>query len=365
MSNDCGCKNCKKIHEHVASLLPFKILEAVIDKPLRIAGVAMAAGLSRNFNLYTIEELEAFAPLLVGAPVYIEHVAVDCAAGKVTNCTYDPVSRCLLYEAEIYDPVIVEKIRNGLIQHVSVGADYDALDVVDAKIPHGLSHPELSLVAIPGIPETNIQVLEHLRESFVGAKGVVKEAVREGDTVFCVFCNSPADYFVSICEKCFGELVPEIPHSLDSKDGAKEKDLHAAEVEKMDEKEIDKIAEKVALKVGDLNSLKVERLKTELLDAQNKVLEAEGKVKFAQDSRDEANGKLSAANRTVEYLKKLMPGVDLLSNPPVLMPVAEHIAVLEKHLPSVMAERSSMGLQRQAQEMRRSILQAKEKLRVK
>ena len=38
-------------------------------------------------------------------------------------------------------------------------------DVVDAKIPHGLSKPELSLVAVPGIPETNIQVLEHLKES--------------------------------------------------------------------------------------------------------------------------------------------------------------------------------------------------------
>ena len=34
------------MHEHVASLLPFKVLEAVADKPLRIAGVAMAAGMS-------------------------------------------------------------------------------------------------------------------------------------------------------------------------------------------------------------------------------------------------------------------------------------------------------------------------------
>jgi hypothetical protein len=365
MSNDCGCKNCRKVREHVASLLPFRLLESVVGKPLRIGGIAMAAGMSRNFNVYSSEELRSFAPLLVGAPVFIEHVAVDCAAGKVTNCTYDSVSRCLLYEAEIYDAVIAEKIRNGLIQHVSVGADYDALDVVDAKIPHGLSHPELSLVAIPGIAETNIQVLEHLRESFVGAKGVVKEAVGEKDNVFCVFCNSSADFFVSICEKCFGDLVPEISRSLDVKDGFREKDLDFVGVEKMDENDLDRIAEKVALKVGELGSLEVERLKMELLEAQKKVLEADGRVKFAVDARDEANGKLSAASRTVEYLKKLMPGVDLLSNPPVLMPVAEHIAVLEKHLPSVMAERSSMGLQRQAQEMRRSIMQAKEKLRVK
>ena len=77
-----------------------------------------------------------------------------------------------------------------------------------------------------------------------------------------------------------------------------------------------------------------------------------GKVKIAQDAREETNGKLSVANKAVEDLKKLMPGVDLLANPPVLMPVVEHIAVLERHLPSVMAERSSLGLQRHAQEMR-------------
>jgi hypothetical protein len=365
MSSECGCRNCKIVHEHVASLLPFKVLEAVADKPLRIGGVAMAAGMSRNFNVYTVEELEAFAPFLVGAPVYIEHVAVDSAAGKVTNCSYDSVSRCLLYEAEIYDPIIAEKIRNGLIQHVSVGADYDALDVVDAKVPHGLSHPELSLVAVPGIPETNIHVLEHLRESLAGAKGVVKEAVGEQDEVFCVFCNKPADYFVSICEKCSGELVPDIPVGSDSKDGVQEKPVHFLGVESLDEKDLDKIAEKVALKVGELNSLEVEKLKTELLEAQKKVLESEGKAKIAQDAREETNGKLAVANKAVEDLKKLMPGVDLLANPPVLMPVAEHIAVLERHLPSVMAERSSMGLQRHAQEMRGSIMQAKEKLRVK
>jgi hypothetical protein len=365
MSQTC-CKDCKgKVREHVASLLPFKVIEAVVDKPLRISGVAIAAGMSRNFNVYTSEELQAFAPLLVGAPVYIEHVAVDSAAGKVTKCTYDASSRCLLYEAEIYDPVIADKIRLGLIQHVSVGADYDVLDVVDAKIPHGLSKPELSLVAVPGIPETNIQVLERLRESLAGAKGVVKEAVGEQDMVFCVFCNRPADYFVSICEKCSGELVPDIPVVPDSKDSVQEKPVSFVGVESLEEKDLDKIAEKVALKVGELNSFEVEKLKTELLEAQKKIMEAMDNVKIAQSARDEANDKLVLLNKTVEDLKKLMPGVDLLANPPVLMPVAEHIAVLERHLPSVMAERSSMGLQRHAQEMRGSIMQAKERLRAK
>ena len=123
--------------------MPFKVLESIAGKPLRIGGVAMAAGMSRNFNVYTPEELQVFADKLVNAPVYIEHVAVENSAGKVTKCTYDAASRCLLYEAEIYDQAIADKVRNGLIQHVSVGADYDVLDVVDAKVPHGLFNPEL------------------------------------------------------------------------------------------------------------------------------------------------------------------------------------------------------------------------------
>jgi hypothetical protein len=60
----------------VASVLPFRVVEAA-GLPLRVSGVAMTAGLSRNFNLYTPEELEFFAGKLVGAPVYLEHVDVS------------------------------------------------------------------------------------------------------------------------------------------------------------------------------------------------------------------------------------------------------------------------------------------------
>jgi len=229
-----GCKDCKSFREHVASLLPFKVLESAVDKPLRIGGVAMAAGMSRNFNVYTPEELQVFADKLVNAPVYIEHVAADSATGKVTKCTYDPASRCLLYEAEIYDQTIADKIRNGLIQHVSVGADYAALDVVDAKVPHGLFNPELSLVAIPGIPETNVQVLEHLATD--------KKAV-----------------------------------------------------ESLKEKEMDLIAEKVVLKISEKSSLENEKLKTQLSEAKSKLTESEGKIKVSEAARDEANGKLAVA----------------------------------------------------------------------
>jgi hypothetical protein len=152
-----------KRREHFCAIMPFKVLEKIVEKPLRIRGVALTAGISRNFNIYTPEEIQAFAQKLVSAPVYIEHVAVPNAIGKITKTEWD--GQNLWYEAEIYDEETAEKIRKGLIRHVSIGADYETIDILDGKAPHGLHNAELSLVAVPGVPEANIQILERLQES--------------------------------------------------------------------------------------------------------------------------------------------------------------------------------------------------------
>ncbi len=147
--------------EGFRAVLPFDIRERIADKPLKVRGVALTAGLSRNLNVYTPDELKAFAAKLAGAPMYVEHVAVPYAVGKVTKAEWDGHS--LSYEAEVYDEETAEKIRRGLIQHVSVGADYETLEVFSGRIPHGLHNAEISLVAVPGVPEANIRVMEQLR----------------------------------------------------------------------------------------------------------------------------------------------------------------------------------------------------------
>jgi hypothetical protein len=55
--------------------------------------------------------------------------------------------------------------------------------VVDGKVPHGLHNAELSLVAVPGIPETNVQVLEkledkQLQEKLSQTEGKLTEAAK-------------------------------------------------------------------------------------------------------------------------------------------------------------------------------------------
>ena len=147
-------------HEHLYCLTP--ILEKIIEKPLKIRGVALTAGMSRNMNIYMEKELEDFASKLLGSPVYLEHVSALNAVGRVTSAVWDPDSKALFYEAEIYDDETQEKIRRGLIQHVSVAADYERISVLDGKVPHGLHNAELSLVAVPGIPQTNITIMERL-----------------------------------------------------------------------------------------------------------------------------------------------------------------------------------------------------------
>jgi len=92
----------------------------------------------------------------------LEHVTAENSVGKVINAWWDPENKAVWYEAEIYDDEVQNKIRKGLIQHVSVGADYERIDVLDGKVPHGLHNAELSLVAVPGIPQTNIQIMEKL-----------------------------------------------------------------------------------------------------------------------------------------------------------------------------------------------------------
>lgn len=132
---------------------------------LRVKGVLAPARVSRNNRLYLPEELRRMAEELDGAevPVYWEHVSARNAVGRAW-VKWDDVRKVLRYEAEIFDEEAAEKIRSGLVKHVSLGADYETIDLVDeVVVPRNLHLREISLVAVPGIPEANIEVVESIR----------------------------------------------------------------------------------------------------------------------------------------------------------------------------------------------------------
>ncbi len=144
-----------------------------MEKPLKVGGDAVRVGMSRNKNLYTDEELHKFAPSLAGRPIYIEHVSSGNAVGEVTKSWYDTTAQIVKYEGYIWDQSTADQLKLGLIKNVSICADYEAVDLEEVKIPHDLSADHLGLVAVPGVPGANINILEHLLH-----EGIIMESAQ-------------------------------------------------------------------------------------------------------------------------------------------------------------------------------------------
>ncbi len=344
------CGSCKRVKEHIAAVLPFQVLEKITDTPLRIRGVAMCSGMSRNHNIYTSEELQAFSSKLTNAPVYIEHVAVPNAVGKVTKTDWD--GHNLWYEAEIYDDQTAEKIRKGLVQHVSVGADYEAVDVVDGKVPHGLHNAELSLVAVPGIPETNVQVLETLVDTKV-TEALKKAGIQEAEWDTEYINNLPDDAFAYIesggrkdeQDKTVPRSLRHLPYK--NAEGNLDADHVRNALARLDQTAISAEAKAAA---------------TEKLCSAAAELNIESTVCNLQGKSESLQTQLAEAQRTIEDLRKQVSGGGLIKNPSKVIAVSEAAKMVEAVLPSPMVQRSwSLGPQRMCQELRRVVQQLEQR----
>ncbi|MEM2971505.1 MAG: hypothetical protein QW270_03685 [Candidatus Bathyarchaeia archaeon] len=350
----------EKVREHFRAIFPFKVLEKIVDKPLRIKGIAMTAGMSRNFNIYTPEELQAFAQKLVSAPVYIEHVAVPNAVGKVTKTEWDGAN--LWYEAEIYDDETAEKIRKGLVQHVSVGADYETLDILDGKVPHGLHNAELSLVAVPGIPETNIHVLESL-----GRQPSVKEA--EWDTAYI---NDLPDSAFAVISKGGtkdeqGKTVPRtlrhLPHH--KADGSLDLPHLRNALARLSQTNLTP-EERAEAKRHLCDHAKEAGIESEVCSEAEETLTQAQEKSLCEKAKESLMAKIQELEKQVAELKakqcQANVSESLIQKPKEpMMPVKEAIAILEGLLPSPAVEHSTLGMQRMCQDIRRAIWKLKER----
>jgi hypothetical protein len=290
------------VRRHFSALLPFHIMEKIVDKPLRIRGIALTAGISRNLNIYTTEELKSFADKLVDAPVYIEHVAVPNAVGKVVKAEWDGEN--LWYEAEIYDEETAEKIRKGLVRHVSIGADYETIDIVNGKVPHGLHNAELSLVAVPGIPEANIQIMEKLVKEQASEPTVAGEYVLGFYQDFAAFM--PEHFSLTWLDKENG-ILAIFGRLRDEPDAQRVQSIFFSK-EKM--WNANKIRDWLVLHSHYMNTAKSQNTSLSLSEA-------------------------------------------LLKNPKSMIPVEEVVKMIQNILPSSMVERSwGLGPQRLCQELR-------------
>jgi len=146
------------------------------DKPLRIQGVAINAGVTRNNDNYTPDELQKAAKSLIGKPIQKDHSeSIDATVGKIVGASYQ--DNKILFTGEIMDEECKKKIRDGRVSSVSIGVGYQELltetkDGENVYTPKGLEFLELSLVAIPGDP--NAAISHAIQESLKGEQPMKK-----------------------------------------------------------------------------------------------------------------------------------------------------------------------------------------------
>ena len=132
-----------------------------MSEAAKITGTLAIPRVSRNNRLYLPSELEAAVKRLEGKeiPVYWEHVSAMNAIGRA-KLFWNPEKMEIMYEAIITDPEAEKKVRAAPLK-VSLGADYERIDYIDGiEVLRNIMLKEISLVAVPGIPEANVQVIE-------------------------------------------------------------------------------------------------------------------------------------------------------------------------------------------------------------
>ena len=138
---------------------------------LKISGVAINAGVTRNNVNYVDEELKNGAKSLIGVPIMKNHSNnVEDIIGRVTAASYDEGNKRIIYAGDIMDNSTQAMVKDGRINQVSIRAKYEKMeedeDNEGVVIVKGLSFLELSAVAIPGDPGATLDFNSYIREAY-------------------------------------------------------------------------------------------------------------------------------------------------------------------------------------------------------
>jgi hypothetical protein len=136
---------------------------AELDGDFTINGIAINETTTSNGHKFIGEELRSSASTLIGVPLLKDHNnSVDAIVGVVKTANFDESARNIPFKAIVKDKGMIQKIKDGLLKTVSVGAHVDPKDIEETEsgdiIPHGITFKELSLVAVPADPAATFQV---------------------------------------------------------------------------------------------------------------------------------------------------------------------------------------------------------------
>jgi hypothetical protein len=155
-------------------------------KGVYVGGTAVTPTVSANKILYEQEDLEPATKSMVGRKILKDHKRdVDNTIGVITDAWYE---NGIQYKGKVPEidsnKDIIDKIRTGIVNEVSIGASVKELKEVelaegDEKIivfkPVGLSFEELSLTPTPGVSTASISLLHALTEAIQSRENALKE----------------------------------------------------------------------------------------------------------------------------------------------------------------------------------------------
>lgn len=135
----------------------------MVANKIKVSGIAVTEGTSRNNIKYTSSELNKFAPTLNGRPIIKDHEATtDNVIGKVKEGKSIDGGQRVMFEGWVKEDGtgIVEKIKDGRISEVSIGAMCEKLvresEDSDVLVAKGMTAMELSTTPTPGVKGTSI-----------------------------------------------------------------------------------------------------------------------------------------------------------------------------------------------------------------
>lgn len=132
-----------------------------MNEKLNVNGIAIKAGISRNKIRYTPEVLNKFSLTLTGRPILKDHnTTVDNTVGLVTQSFSLNKGETVQYSGWVKDLDVQEKIKDGRIKEVSIGAIAGKVlkesDDSDILLVEDLEGMELSLTPTPGVMGTSV-----------------------------------------------------------------------------------------------------------------------------------------------------------------------------------------------------------------
>jgi len=144
---------------------PFVVKEER-DEGLLIEGVAVKVGMSRDYYLYTEEELRRSARTLIKKPLEVDH-QTPRDFGHVLDAEFDDEKKEIRYLALVKDPILRKEILRGEIKpYVSIRASTRRKEKVDGVLLVGLVFEGLSLLKErePANPQTSMRVVRDMIE---------------------------------------------------------------------------------------------------------------------------------------------------------------------------------------------------------